>query len=326
MIITVLRRLMTLRSALLLSTLFSTLLLAAPTQCNGIYFNNQAPDILNTKLTPKIKELCYSEFAVMHSGLSRTPLWSAEHLYGAKLNIKVGRSNDFHPEDRLSTNERSELSDYARSGYDRGHMSPARDFNTPQSESECFTLANMIPQDHDNNTKLWSGLEEATRSLTKQRGELYVITGPIFMGTALKRIGGRVLVPTKIYKAIYDPSSGQGAAYLVDNAPGNNYQVVSIAQIEQLSNIKLFPKMSLTSKQSPMALPAPKLHGGGEARQSVTPQSTSSTTDQSNPQCGTKTTCREMSSCEEAKFYYSQCGQKHLDGTGNGIPCKKLCR
>lgn len=317
---------MNLKNAFLSFILCIGVLNAASTQCNGIYFDNQAPDILNTKLTPKTKELCYSAFTVMHSGLSRTPLWSAEHLYGAKLNTKVERSNDFHPEDRISTDDRAELADYARSGYDRGHMAPARDFNTPQGESECFTLANMVPQDHDNNTKLWSGLEEATRSLAKQRGELYVITGPIFMGSALKRIGGRVLVPTKIYKAIYDPASGQGAAYLVDNAPGNNYQVISIAQIEQLSNIKLFPNMSLVSKQAPMALPAPKLHGGEESRQSAIPQSASLRVEQSNPQCGSKTTCREMSSCEEAKFYYSQCGQKHLDGTGNGIPCKKLCR
>ena len=102
----------------------------------------------------------------------------------------------------------------------------------------------MVPQNHDNNTKLWSGLEEATRSLAKQRGEFYVITGPIFSGTNLQRIGGRVLVPTKIYKVIYDPSSNQGAAYLVDNAPGNNYQIISISQVEQLANIRLFPKMT----------------------------------------------------------------------------------
>jgi len=313
--------------SLLVSLILSTLLSASPTSCKGIYYGNSAPDILNAKLTPKTKELCYSEFAVMHSGLSRTPLWSAEHLYGSKLSTKVERSNDFHPEDQLRADERAELADYARSGYDRGHMAPARDFNTPQSESECFTLANMVPQDHDNNTKLWSWLEEATRSLAKQRGELYVITGPIFMGTALNRIGGRVLVPTKIYKAIYDPASGQGAAYLVDNAPGNNYQVVSIAQIEQLSNIKLFPKMSASSKQSLMALPAPQMHGSHQ--EGMNPASKHET----NPKvslpigkCGTKTTCRQMNSCEEAKFYLNTCGVKSLDGNGDGIPCSKLCK
>lgn len=295
---------------------------AASTQCNGIYFNNQAPDILNAKLTPKTRELCYSTFAIVHSGLSRTPLWSAEHLTKNDLRSKNERTNDFHPEDRIGADERAELSDYTRSGFDRGHLSPAADMPTVQAEHECFTLANMIPQDSNNNRGIWSAIEGATRHLTNVRGELYVITGPVFMGNALKRIGGRILVPTKIYKAIYDPTSGKGAAYLVDNVPGNNYQVVSIAQIEQLSGISLFPKMSASTKQSPMALPEPRLHDG----KSSTPQSALPRVEELNPQCGTKTTCREMSSCEEAKFYYSQCDQKHLDGTGNGIPCKKLCR
>jgi endonuclease G len=206
-------------------------------------------------------------------------------------------------------------------------MSPARDFNTPQSESECFTLANMVPQDHDNNTKLWSGLEETTRSLAKQRGELYVITGPIFTGNALKRIGGRVLVPTKIYKAIYDPSSNQGAAYLVDNAPGNNYQIISISQIEQLANIRLFPKMTAASKQTPMALLAPQMHGSHQESMNTTPvPATNKQSSTPMGQCGTKTTCRQMSSCEEAKFFLNQCGVKSLDGDGDGTPCNKLCR
>lgn len=318
---------MNLKICLYSAIVVSSILMAAPTQCSSIYYGNSAPDILNIKLTPKTKELCYSEFAVMHSGLSRTPLWSAEHLYGSKLNTKVERSNDFHPEDRLNANDRAELSDYAHSGYDRGHMAPARDFNTPQGESECFTLANMIPQNHDNNTKLWSGLEEATRSLAKQRGELYVITGPIFSGTNLQRIGGRVLVPTKIYKAIYDPSSNQGAAYLVDNALGNNYQVISIAQIEQLTNIRLFPKMTTVSKQTPMELPAYQMHGSHKENMNTTPVPAPHQKPSARVgQCGAKTTCKQMNSCEEAKFFLNQCGVKSLDGNSDGTPCNKLCR
>ncbi|MDD4950826.1 DNA/RNA non-specific endonuclease [Sulfuricurvum sp.] len=318
-------------SKILFSTLaIASILSAASTSCGGIYYGNNAPDILNPKLTPKTKELCYSEFAVMHSGLSRTPLWSAEHLYGSKLNIKVERSNDFHPEERLNSDERAELSDYARSGYDRGHMSPARDFNTPQSESECFTLANMVPQDHDNNTKLWSGIEEATRTLAKQKGELYVITGPIFIGTNLQRIGGRVLVPTKIFKAIYDPSSNQGAAYLVNNAPGNEYQEINIAQLEQLTNIRIFPKMAAISKQTPMPLPSPQMHGKDLANMNsslpVPAPKTVKPSASLKEQCGTKHTCKEMTSCEEATFYFTQCHEAHLDGDGDGKPCNKLCK
>lgn len=42
--------------------------------------------------------------------------------------------------------------------------------------------------------------------------------------------------------------------------------------------------------------------------------------------CGGKRTCKEMSNCEEAKFYLTQCGLTRLDKDGDGIPCEKLCR
>ena len=42
--------------------------------------------------------------------------------------------------------------------------------------------------------------------------------------------------------------------------------------------------------------------------------------------CGTKTTCGQMRSCEEAKFYLVSCGASHLDGNNDGVPCEALCR
>lgn len=249
--------------SLISSFILSTALFAAPTQCEGIYYSNEAPDILNAKLLPKTKELCYSAFAVMHSGISRTPLWSAEHLSKERLRHKTKRSNDFHPDDQLSADERAELSDYARSGYDRGHMAPSADMSDKQSQHECFTLANMVPQNSENNRGVWSAIEGATRHLTNQKGELYVITGPIFSGSPIKQIGGRVLVPSKLYKAIYDPSSGQGGAYLVSNTPSNDYEVISIAQLEQMSGLQLFPKMAPSAKQNAMDLPDPQERHGG---------------------------------------------------------------
>jgi hypothetical protein len=41
--------------------------------------------------------------------------------------------------------------------------------------------------------------------------------------------------------------------------------------------------------------------------------------------CGSKRTCTEMSSCEEAMFHYKQCGLSGLDRTKNGVPCKSIC-
>ena len=54
--------------------------------------------------------------------------------------------------------------------------------------------------------------------------------------------------------------------------------------------------------------------GGNPSLQSVTPE------------CGSKTSCREMSSCEEAIAYLSECKLDTIDGDGDGIPCESLCR
>ena len=42
--------------------------------------------------------------------------------------------------------------------------------------------------------------------------------------------------------------------------------------------------------------------------------------------CAGKRYCREMTSCEEAKFYLTSCGVRSLDGNHDGVPCEKLCR
>ena len=41
--------------------------------------------------------------------------------------------------------------------------------------------------------------------------------------------------------------------------------------------------------------------------------------------CGSKRYCKEMSSCEEARFYLEECGLSRLDGDEDGIPCESLC-
>lgn len=44
-----------------------------------------------------------------------------------------------------------------------------------------------------------------------------------------------------------------------------------------------------------------------------------------DPACVGKHYCSQMSSCEEAKFYFVNCGVKSLDSDGDGAPCEKLC-
>ena len=42
--------------------------------------------------------------------------------------------------------------------------------------------------------------------------------------------------------------------------------------------------------------------------------------------CGDKRVCRQMTSCDEARFYLHHCGVSSLDGNHDGTPCSRLCR
>jgi endonuclease G, mitochondrial len=241
----------------------TTVSLAAPTGCPQFFPQGNAPNLVNPKLLPKTRTICYSAFAVLHSGITRTPLWAAEHLTRKGLDAAVAteRKDTFHEEPRLPPDERADLDDYARSGFDRGHLAPAADMPDEQAQHESFSLANMIPQDPQSNRGLWSGIESAVRGFARKSGELYVVSGPVFQGATLKRLRGRVLVPTHIFKAVYDPKRNQAAAYLVENADGDQWRTVSIGELQQITGIDAFPALAPSVKDHAMAQPEPKLPG-----------------------------------------------------------------
>jgi endonuclease G len=140
-------------------------------------------------------------------------------------------------------------------------MTPRSDPPTHEGQAETFTLANMIPQNSDNNQHLWEGIESAVRTLAKRSGELYVITGPLFRGENLKQLNGRVVAPTQIFRVVYNPKKRTGAAYLVENEATSDYKVVSIAELERIASINFLPGLSESAKASPIHLPKPTPHG-----------------------------------------------------------------
>lgn len=228
------------------SKIGSPLSLANNKFCNEKYVNNGNPIILNESMNDKTTTICYQAFTVMYSGITRTPLWSAEHL--TKDNVLSGKSlkreNNFYPEERLPSNERAELSDFKGSGCDRGHMSPNKDMPNRESANQSFSLANMIPQNPNNNQILWEGIESVTRAMAIKYDDVYVMNIPVFLGDNIKTLHGRVMIPTNIIKAIYIPSLDRAAAYYVQNRAGMDYNIISIAKAEQISGINLFPGLN----------------------------------------------------------------------------------
>lgn len=247
--------------AVLLGLSIFTFAHAQTTGCEKHFFQKATPEFTRKALQANATGLCFEAFAVMHSGVSKTPLWSAEHLTRDSLKAAkdVKREDSFHAEIALPPKHGAELADYARSGFDRGHMAPAADMPTAQAQRESFSLANVVPQNRKNNQVLWSAIEGATRHLANVRGELYVITGPVFEGDKIARINGRVFVPTHVFKAVVDPAGGVGAAWIAPNDDSGDYQVVSIAELEKKTGINLFPKLTEAAKQKAMELPAPRV-------------------------------------------------------------------
>src|SRR3954462_920986 len=109
--------------------------------CPQHFFGGTPPVLLRPQLAQRTQALCYEQFAVLHSGIVRTPLWSAERLTRDEIENagQLKRRNAFHQESRLPPKDRAKLADYARSGYDRGHMSPNGDMATPNAQHESFS-------------------------------------------------------------------------------------------------------------------------------------------------------------------------------------------
>jgi endonuclease G len=161
---------------------------------------------------PALREVCFSSFAILHSGQTRTPVFVAQRLNRQMLVQGQGieRSDRFYAEARLPAAERAELDDYRGSGYSRGHMAPAGDMHTAEAMAQSFSLANMAPQDQRHNSGTWSRIESDTRKyVMRARGDVYIFTGPVY-GAGPATIGaGRVAVPSYLYKVVYDATSGR---------------------------------------------------------------------------------------------------------------------
>lgn len=246
---------------------------AAPSLCPEHFASGQAPEVVNPRLATGTKALCFRAFAVLHSAVTRGPLYSAERLTAEDIEgaRAIPREGDFHAEGALPESERAELADYARSGFDRGHMAPAGDMPDPRSQQESFSLANVVPQVGEANRGLWEGVESGVRTLATRRGELYVVTGPVFQGARLQQLRGRVLVPTHTFKAVLDPRRGQAGAYVMTNSTDPQWQVVSIQQLSGMTGLDVFPGLSARAKASAMRLPEPvpydaRRRGGGSHR------------------------------------------------------------
>lgn len=197
-----------------------------------------------------LRDLCFSSFAVLYSGETKTPVYVVERLSQARLaDAKDEKRTDrFYEEARVPSAERALLSDYRGSGFDRGHMAPAADMPNPDAMAQSFSLANMVPQAPENNRGVWAHrVEAATRHYVERaQGDVFVYTGPVFKGSH-KTIGaGKVWVPSHLFKLVYDPSAQRAWAYWVENSDAAKVsKPISYHELTQNIGFDLLPGVSI---------------------------------------------------------------------------------
>ena len=215
-------------------------------ECNDFFANNNPP-VLSESVEMMVRPLCFSAFAVLHSGKSRTPIYVAERLnrtglLDARDNV---RTDKFFADARLPRGERAELDDYQGSGFDRGHMAPAGDMATSESMAQSFSLANVVPQYSVNNRKAWASIEKATRKyVMRAAGDVFVITGPVFDGTPPTIGSNRVWVPQHLFKLVYDPVANRAWAHWLDNSDDARVgKPISYGELVNRTGIQFLPDL-----------------------------------------------------------------------------------
>lgn len=209
--------------------------------------NGNAPIIADT--LNKVY-LIKSKYAILYNIQTKTPVYVVEHLKINDIECLTKRSNYFRSDRSLPLKDRSQTADYAPFSkiYDKGHLVPADD--SKQSDKimkESFLLSNIVPQNIGNNRGIWKCAEDIVRKDIREGGDVYVISGTIYL-PGYRTIGiNKVGVPDYLYKIIYNKKTGNCIVFKFPNKnlPKSELMkdTISVSELEKITGIKYFPSL-----------------------------------------------------------------------------------
>lgn len=195
----------------------------------------------------------YRAYVVKYDKNNHIPTFTIHKLLPKNFltDVKAKRRSTFYVDEYNLGNLSATNADYKYSGYDRGHMVPAGDYDSDQLlKDETFYLTNICPQSANLNRGIWKNLEDAIREkVVKFNCAGIIITGSIIDSTNKETIGiNKVEVPSLFYKIIFFPDSLKMYAFLFSNHMDNymgeieNYQV-RVHDIELITHENFFDKL-----------------------------------------------------------------------------------
>lgn len=208
-----------------------------------VYTVTHYPDLEITK--PEGEIVRYEGFSLCFDERRHTPRWVGWELLASEASGEESRSNRFWQDDDIYGCPAP--SDYTNSGYDRGHLCPAADQKwSKQAMRDCFSMANMAPQDHALNSGAWATLEKKERLWAERDSAIVIIAGPVYSGSNPKKIGDTgVHVPDAFFKVFLAPYLDKpraiGFIYPNTSAPGNMQDYsMSVDGVEKITGLDFF--------------------------------------------------------------------------------------
>lgn len=137
--------------------------------------------------------------------------------------------------------------EYAKSGYQRGHMAPAADMRwNADALRSSYSMLNVCPQRGELNTGAWQRLEEKVREWADRDSVLVVAAGPILARRA-PTIGStqKIAVPDRFFKVVFAPYARpqRAIAFVMPNgdaAEQCSHYAVSVDEVERLTGFDFF--------------------------------------------------------------------------------------
>lgn len=188
-------------------------------------------------------------YTVSYNSSTRQPNWVAWHLTAAHTTGPYKRGGiKFHEDEEVPV-PRAVDWDYARSGYDRGHMCPSGDNKwSEQAQEESFLFTNICPQNGGLNRGDWNEMEQQCRSWAKEYGDIYIVCGPIFYKGKHKTIGSnKVAVPDAFFKVVLCmQGTPKAIGFVYKNVEGNRPKdsyVNTVDEVERITGFDFFPAL-----------------------------------------------------------------------------------
>lgn len=223
--------------------------------CSQIFMDGKPP--LVSFITKRLPVHCYHYYASALYPDFPEPVWSAEHLTREQIlqATRLKRTGKFSSKDPI-------LRNYRNAGFvERGHMTPSGDAPTPETQQETFTWMNVVPQTPQLNRFKWNWIEQHIRHYTIEKGEIFVVTGPLFDKKQKPATIGynRLPVPSMIWKAFFVPNTQEMGAYICQNNESPTCWIVSVSLLTKNLGIDPFPGVNQTFKEIKANLPKPEM-------------------------------------------------------------------